>query len=82
MSSNAHLNINDNFTRTDTSLTKGHPMRGSMRGTVKREHLLRRPDNNPERARIAMVRDTVISIMGGISALIPIFIAIQTVTGV
>ena len=29
-----------------------------------------------------MVRDTVISIMGGISALIPIFIAIQTVTGV
>jgi hypothetical protein len=77
MSSNAHLNINDKFARTDTSVAKGHP----LRGTIKREHLLRRPDNNPERARIAMIRDTVISIMGGISALIPIFIAIQTVTG-
>ena len=77
MSSNARLNINGNFTRTDTTIAKGHP----LRGTIKREHLLRRPDNNPERVQIAMIRDIVISIMGGISALIPILIAIQTVTG-
>ncbi len=81
MSSNAHLNIAHDFQRTDPSLLGGHPMRGSLKEKVKREHLLRRDDNDPERERIAVIRDIVISVLGAISALVPLTIAFQSVMG-
>jgi prephenate dehydrogenase len=81
MSSNAHLNIAHTFQRTDPSLLGGHPMRGSLKEKVQREHLLRRDDNDPERERIAIIRDTVISILGAVSALVPMTIAFQSVMG-
>jgi hypothetical protein len=78
MTSNAHLNIAPTFKREDATGLKGHPMRVQ----IKREHLLRREDNNPKRQRMMLIRDTVISVMGGISALVPMMIAIQSYTGV
>jgi hypothetical protein len=87
MSSNAHLNIARTFQRTDPSLLGGHPMRGNLkeRGNLKdkvrREHLLRRDDNDPERERIAVIRDIVISVLGAVSALVPLTIAFQSVMG-
>lgn len=77
MSSNAHLNIAETFKRSERAANPGHP----MRGTLKREHLLRRSDNDPAKERRIMIRDTVISVMGGISALIPMFVAVQSVMG-
>jgi hypothetical protein len=76
MSSNAHLNISPKFKRAERSGPKGHPMRG-----LQREHLLRRDDNDPVKERRIMIRDTLISVMGGISALIPMFVAVQSVMG-
>jgi hypothetical protein len=81
MSSNAHLNIAQNFKRTDPSLLGIHPLRGSLREKAQREHLLRREDNDPRREKIAMIRDFVISVMGGISATIPLVVAFQSVMG-
>jgi prephenate dehydrogenase len=81
MSSNAHLNIARTFQRTDPSLLGGHPMRGNLKETIQREHLLRRDDNDPERERIAVIRDIVISVLGAVSALVPLTIAFQSVMG-
>jgi hypothetical protein len=78
MSTDAHLNIAPTFKRADLSVGQGHPLRGKLR----REHLLRRDDNDPERERRIMIRDTLISVMGGVSALVPMFIAVQSVMGV
>jgi hypothetical protein len=76
MSSNAHLNISPKFQRATPAGPLGHPLR-----RVSRDHLLRREDNDPVRERRILIRDTLISIMGGISALIPMFIAVQSVMG-
>jgi hypothetical protein len=81
MSSNAHLNIARNFKRTDPSLLGGHPLRGNLKEKIRREHLLRRADNDPERERIAVIRDIVISVLGAVSALVPLTIAFQSVMG-
>jgi hypothetical protein len=77
MSSNAHLNISPKFKRVERVGPLGHP----MRGTLEREHLLRRDDNDPKRARRILVRDTLISVMGAISALVPMFVAVQSMMG-
>jgi hypothetical protein len=77
MSSNAHLNISPAFKRVDRPERHDHP----MRGTLKREHLLRREDNDPAKERRIMIRDMLISVMGGISALVPMFVAVQSVMG-
>jgi hypothetical protein len=76
MSSNSHLNIAPSFQRVEPVGPLGHPMRRPVR-----EHLLRRDDNDPVRERRIVVRDTLISVMGGISALVPMFIAVQSVMG-
>jgi hypothetical protein len=76
MSSNAHLNISPKFKRVESTGPKGHPMRG-----IPRDHLLRREDNDPAKERRMMIRDTMISVMGGISALVPMFIAVQSMVG-
>jgi hypothetical protein len=76
MSSNAHLNIAPTFKRAERLSHVGHPLR-----RINREHLLRREDNDPARERRILIRDTLISVMGGISALVPMFIAVQSVMG-
>jgi hypothetical protein len=76
MSSNAYLNISPRFERVERTGPLGHPMR-----RVSREHLLRREDNDPARERRILIRDTLISVMGAISALVPMFIAVQSVMG-
>jgi hypothetical protein len=78
MSSNAHLNIASTFKRAERPASPGHPMRGAL----KREPLLRREDNDPAKERRIMIRDMLISVMGGISALVPMFVAVQSVMGV
>jgi hypothetical protein len=75
MSSNAHLNISPKFKRTERTGPMGHPMR------LERQHLLRREDNDPAKERRIMIRDVLISVMGGISALVPMFVAVQSVIG-
>jgi hypothetical protein len=77
MSSNSHLNIAPNFERAPRQLNPGHPMRGHL----KREHLLRRDDVDTAKERRTMIRDLLISVMGGISALVPMFVAVQSVMG-
>jgi hypothetical protein len=77
MSSNAHLNISPNFERAERLGHPGHPMRGALR----REPLLRREDNDPARERRVIIRDTLISVMGGVSALVPMFVAVQSIMG-
>jgi hypothetical protein len=77
MSSNAHLNISPKFKRVERVGPLGHPMRGSLQ----REPLLRREDNDPKRERRIMIRDLLITVMGGISAMVPMFVAIQSVMG-
>jgi hypothetical protein len=77
MSSNSHLNIAANFERMPRHLTAGHPMRGHL----KREHLLRREEVDVAKERRIMIRDVMISIMGGVSALVPMFVAVQSVMG-
>ncbi len=77
MSTTAHLNIAPTFKRAERVGPKTHPMR-----TVQRQHLLRREDNDPAKERRILIRDTLISVMGGISALVPMFVAIQSVMGV
>jgi hypothetical protein len=77
MSTDTHLNIAPRFERATRPADAGHPLRGKLR----REHLLRRDDNDPERERRIAIRDTLISVMGGISALIPMLVAAQSVMG-
>ena len=80
MSSNAHLTISRSFTVEPRF--RGHPMRGNLpKVTVEREHLLRHSGSNPARNRRIMIRDTVISIFGIISAAIPMMMAAQTILG-
>lgn len=78
--SNVQMSISQDFRRADPALLKGHPLRGSLKEKLQREHLLR-GDADPRQERIAMIRDTVISVMGAISALIPLVIAFQSVIG-
>ncbi len=81
MSSNAHLNIAHDFKRADPSLLGTHPLRGQLKEKVRREHLLHQEDNDPQREKIAMIRDCVISVLGGISASVPLVIAFQSAMG-
>jgi hypothetical protein len=77
MTTSAHMNLSPSSKLADSAGFKSHPMRGSIR----REHLLRREDNDPARERRIMIRDMLISVMGGISALVPMFVAVQSVMG-
>jgi hypothetical protein len=81
MSTNAHLNIARTFKRANPAKTGGHPMRGALGEKLQREHLLRKDEEDIKREKVAMIRDTVISVMGAISALVPLMIAFKTVTG-
>lgn len=92
MTCTTNLHIARTFSRADTAAPKGHPLRGQIRKStaqqseelitaIKREHLLNRDDNAPERSRFIVIRDTVISIMGAVSAMVPILIAIQSAAG-
>jgi prephenate dehydrogenase len=67
--------------RIDPSLVGGHPMRGSLTEKIQREHLLQREDNDPRREMLTMCRDMVISIMGCVSAMVPMVIAFQSIMG-
>ena len=78
--SNVQIDISRNFRRADPSLVNGHPLRGSLREKLQRDHLLG-GDVDPRQERIALIRDTVISVMGAVSALIPLVIAFQSVIG-
>jgi hypothetical protein len=77
MSTDAHLRVSPTFKRAERLGHPGHPMRGSLR----REPLLRRDDNDPVRERRILIRDTLISVMGGVSALVPMFVAVQSIMG-
>jgi hypothetical protein len=79
--SNAHLTVASDFKRTDPRTLGGHPLRGSLTEKIQREQQLRRDDNEPRRGKLAVIRDTVISVMGAVSAFIPLMIAFQSVTG-
>jgi hypothetical protein len=82
MNSNAHFEIAATFRRAETNLRKTHPLRGSMPSKIDREHLLRGDhDNDKELGRPGLIRDVLISIMGGVSALVPMAIAFQTMMG-
>jgi prephenate dehydrogenase len=82
MNSQTQSDITRSVRSVDPSLVGGHPMRGSLREKIKREHLLRRDDVDPGRSWITIFRDVVISIMGGISAMVPLLIAFQSLMGV
>jgi hypothetical protein len=77
MSTDAHLNIAPNFKRAERPARPDHP----LRGTLRREHLLRRDEEDDARSRRIMIRDTLISVMGGVSALVPMYIAVQSALG-
>jgi hypothetical protein len=77
MSTSSHLNIAPNFERAPRHLAAGHPMRGHLR----REHLLRRDEVDAAKERRVMIRDLMISVMGGISALVPMYVAVQSMMG-
>jgi hypothetical protein len=78
--SNVQVSLTRGFRRADPETVNGHPIRGDIKETLRREHLLR-SDVTPENERIATIRDTVISLMGAVSALIPLVIAFQSVIG-
>jgi hypothetical protein len=78
--SNVQIGISRGFQRTDAATVNGHPLRGNLKEKLRREHLLR-GDVDPRQERIAMVRDTVISLMGAVSALIPFVVAFQSAMG-
>jgi len=67
--------------RIDPSLAGGHPLRGSLTEKIQREHRLRQEDNDPRRQFLTRLRDTVISIMGCVSAMVPLVIAVKSVLG-
>ncbi|MGL4634908.1 MAG: hypothetical protein ACRCWF_02915 [Beijerinckiaceae bacterium] len=97
MTCNTNLHIARTFSRANVNAPKGHPMRGQLRSVqtpasepslndvlvsaIKREHLLRKDEDAPDRRKIIVIRDTLISIMGAVSAMVPILIAIQSATG-
>jgi hypothetical protein len=77
MSTDAHLNIAPGFKRAERTEKPDHP----LRGTLRREHLLRRDEEDAARERRIAIRDALISVMGGISALVPMYVAIQSALG-
>jgi hypothetical protein len=77
MSTNAHFAIDRHFSRADLGLAKIHPMRKAMQ---QRNPLPITGDERKPR-RAGLVRDILISIMGGVSALVPMVIAAQTMLG-
>jgi hypothetical protein len=80
MRNNSNVQITQDF-RAEPRYN-GHPMRGKMNSPkIERQHLLRKDPAEVSRRRISLVRDIVISVMGAVSALVPIMIAIQSVTG-
>ncbi len=81
MSTNTHFTIDRHFTRADQNLPKIHPLRGTILRAQKRNPLPMQGGNPPEARRTGVVRDILISIMGGISALVPMVIAAQTLLG-
>lgn len=78
--SNAPTKIAPGFKRTDPAIVNGHPLRGALRQKIQREHLLG-GDVDPKRERIAVIRDTVISLMGAVSAMVPLVVAFQSMMG-
>jgi len=78
--SNVHIDLAHDFKRADPALLKGHPLRGALKETLRRDHLLG-GNVDPRQERISMIRDTVISLMGAVSALIPLVIAFQSAMG-
>jgi hypothetical protein len=87
MNSNAHFEIARTFRRVDTSLPKTHPLRGSMMNKTGMNRIEREPilyfdiAGEARMGRNRLIRDVLISIMGIVSAVIPMAIAIQTVMG-
>ena len=81
MSNQTTFNASSVLTGRDPSIPRGHPMRGTLRERIQDEHLRRREENESTRQMIIRPRDVVISIVGGISALIPLVIAFQSIIG-
>ena len=77
--SNAPTRIDPGFKRADPAIVNGHPLRGSLKLRQQRDLL----DEEVElsRTRIVVVRDTLISLMGAVSAMVPLVIAFQSVMG-
>jgi hypothetical protein len=80
MSTNAHFAIDRHFSRATPGFPKIHPMRLAMQAKQQRNPLPISGDERKPR-RAGLVRDILISIMGGVSALVPIVIAAQTMLG-
>ncbi len=76
--SNAPTQIAPGFKRADPALVNGHPLRGTLRTRQQVEAL---PDIEPKRTRFQLVRDTLISLMGAVSAMVPLVVAFQSVIG-
>jgi hypothetical protein len=76
--SNAPTQIAPGFKRADPAIVNGHPLRGALRVRQAHETIA---DAEPKRARILIVRDTLISLMGAVSAMVPLVIAFQSVIG-
>ncbi len=76
--STAPTKIAPGFKRADPAIVNGHPLRGNLRMRQQVETL---PDDEPKRSRFMLVRDTVISLMGAVSAMVPLVVAFQSVIG-
>ncbi len=77
--SNAPTRIAPGFKRADPAIVNGHPLRGSLKMRQHRDLLDEEVELN--RTRIVVIRDTLISLMGAVSAMVPLVIAFQSVMG-
>ena len=80
MSYNSQLTVASNFRRAEPNMLKGHPLRGSLREKLQQENS-RHADTAPDGTRWAGIRDAIISILGVVSATIPMLVAFQSIMG-
>ncbi len=76
--STAPTKIAPGFKRADPAIVNGHPLRGTLRT---RQSLETTAYEEPKRPRSLVVRDTLISLMGAVSAMVPLVVAFQSVIG-
>ncbi len=76
----APTQIAPGFKRADPATLNGHPLRGSLKLRQQRETLAE-ADFELKRTRTVVIRDTLISLMGAVSAMVPLVVAFQSVMG-
>lgn len=79
--SNAPSKIARGFKRTDPAIVKGHPLRGSLRYKLQLRDQQITTEAEPQRSRGAVARDMLISLVGAVSAMVPLVVAFQSVMG-